>query len=551
MKRCAACGQENEEWRPFCTHCGASYAAEAAEAAGPVLPPPPPGAPPAPPAPGDVLPPAASRGARPRPPAAVIALAAVLAVAVGVGAFVALAGSSKSHHAASTTTTTFPATWDARVDSLVRFDSAERGLDYAHPVKVVFLSPAAFKKRVTTDAGKLTAKDRRDLQNQLEELRALGMVQGKVDLFAKENQLSGATTEAFYDPDKKEIVVPGSTIDVEQRVTLAHELTHTLDDQHFDLNKLDKIGTKHDTDAVTALVEGDAVWVQSKYEAKLPEADRRAYERSQQTAVTPGDLKGVPQIFEVLSQWPYDFGPLFVDILREVGGQARVDAAFKSPPVDEEQVIDPLAYLNGDPPGPIAAPTLPRGAKKLDGGKEFGSLAWFQMLSERIDPHVALKATLGWGADSYTDAREGTKTCVEVRYRGETKQDNAEMLSALHLWIAALPTGMAAVTVNSDDTMQLHSCDPGEAAKVVTNRSIQAYQLLLFRDVLVDQFVKAKAPPAIATCAADAVTDRTALPELIAGKTPAVLTNKSAIAQIALTCRATADTVAGTNEIDR
>src|SRR5450432_3007412 len=164
-------------------------------------------------------------------------------------------------------------------------------------------------------------------------MRALGMVQGKVDLFAKENQLSGATTEAFYYPDKKEIVVPGATIDVEQRVTLAHELTHTLDDEHFDLNKLDKIGDQHDTDAVTALIEGDAVWVQDKYEAQLSASDRRAYDRSQETAVGPNDLKGVPQVFELLDQWPYDFGPVFVDILRQVGGQARVDRAFKSPPI--------------------------------------------------------------------------------------------------------------------------------------------------------------------------------------------------------------------------
>jgi hypothetical protein len=547
MKPCAACGQENEEWRPFCIRCGASYSAGAAAVV------------PAPPTPGDphalghLAAPAASGGpGHRRPSSGVVGLAAVLAVAVAVGAFVGLAGlGSKGHHAAATTTTTFPATWDPRVDDLVRFDANARGLDYTHPVKVVFLSAAAFKKRVTTDASKLTAKDRRDLQDQLEELRALGMVQGNVDLFAKENQLSGATTEAFYDPDKKEVVVPGATLDVEQRVTLAHELTHTLDDEHFDLSKLAKVGDQHDTDAVTALIEGDAVWVQNKYEAQLSASDLRAYERSQETAVSPGGLAGVPKIFEVLSEWPYDFGPLFVDILREDGGQARLDRAFRSPPIDEEQVIDPIAYLDGDQPGPISAPTLPHGAKKLDGGKEFGSLAWFQILSERIDPHVALKATLGWGADSYIDAREGTKTCVEVHYRGETKQDNVEMLGALHQWIAALPKGMASVTENSDNTLQLHSCDPGSSAKVVTNRSIQAYQLLLFRDVLIDQFMKAKATPYIATCAADAVIDQTSVADLVAGKTPAVLTNAPAVARIAISCRATSGTVVGTNEIDR
>jgi hypothetical protein len=550
MKRCAACGHENDDWRPFCTSCGASYAAGAAE---PVISAPPPGAPPPPPLPGE--PPAHGhhgRAGRTRPSSGVIALAAVVAVILAVGGFVGFASlGSKGHHGASATTTTFPATWDPRVDSLVRFDSTARGLDYTHPVKVVFLSAAAFKKRVTTDDSKLTAKDKREMQDELEELRALGMVQGTVDLFAKENQLSGATTEAFYDPDKKEVVVPGSTLDVEQRVTLAHELTHTLDDEHFDLNKLSKIGEQHDTDAVTALVEGDAVWVENKYQATLSDADQRAYERSQQTAVSPDDLKGVPQIFEVLSEWPYDFGPLFVDILREVGGQARVDQAFKSPPIDEEQVIDPIAFLDGDQPGPISAPKLPAGAKKLDGGKEFGALFWYMMLSERIDAHVALKAALGWGADSYTDAHEGAKTCVEVHYRGETAHDNTEMLTALHQWIAALPKGMASVTTYPDHTLQLRSCDPGKTAKVVTGRSVDAYQLLLFRDVLVDQFVKAKAPPAIATCAADAVTNQSSVAEIVAGNEPAILSNGPAISQIATTCRATASTIVPPDEIDK
>jgi len=42
---------------------------------------------------------------------------------------------------------------------------------------------------VTTEDSKLTAKDRSDLRHATEELRALGMLEGKVDLFARLNQL--------------------------------------------------------------------------------------------------------------------------------------------------------------------------------------------------------------------------------------------------------------------------------------------------------------------------------------------------------------------------
>jgi hypothetical protein len=38
----------------------------------------------------------------------------------------------------------------------------------------------------------------------------------------------------FYDPDKGRLVYIGSTqLDLTQKFTLAHELTHAIDDQHF------------------------------------------------------------------------------------------------------------------------------------------------------------------------------------------------------------------------------------------------------------------------------------------------------------------------------
>ena len=49
--------------------------------------------------------------------------------------------------------------------------------------------------------------------------------------------------------------------DVDVRITLVHELTHALQDQHFDLTKLDEqVETSGQDFALTALVEGDATW---------------------------------------------------------------------------------------------------------------------------------------------------------------------------------------------------------------------------------------------------------------------------------------------------
>jgi hypothetical protein len=111
------------------------------------------------------------------------------------------------------------------------------------------------------------------------------------------------------------------------------------------------------------------------------------------------------------------------------------------------------------------------------------------------------------------------------------------MLSALRTWIAALPKGMASVKANSDDTLSLHSCDPGVSAKVVTDRSIAAYQLLLFRAAIIKEFMHIGLKPALATCAADGVTDQTALSELT-GNGPAVLNDTAAMRRIGAVCGA-------------
>ena len=90
----------------------------------------------------------------------------------------------------------------------------------------------------------------------------------------------------FYDPDTKQFFViseqgqPG----ILERVTFAHEYTHLLQDQHFDLVALgftdDKSKRPKDLDddamlARRALVEGDATLTQLFYLNQLPAAEQR------------------------------------------------------------------------------------------------------------------------------------------------------------------------------------------------------------------------------------------------------------------------------------
>ena len=197
------------------------------------------------------------------------ALAAVFVVAIGVGAVIGLAGGGSK----STTRPPRPPRRSRDLGPAGRLAGplrlGQRGLDYSHPVKVVFLSAAAFKKRVTADDSKLTAKDRPVTAEHTRRAAARwAWSQGKVDLFAQGEPTQGASTEAYYDDEKKEIVIPGSTLDVEQRVTLAREPRAPSTTSTSTSTRVNKIGDQHDTDAVTALIEGDAVWVEDQYERR-------------------------------------------------------------------------------------------------------------------------------------------------------------------------------------------------------------------------------------------------------------------------------------------
>ena len=66
--------------------------------------------------------------------------------------------------------------------------------------------------------------------------------------------------------------------DVDVRITLVHELTHALQDQRFDLTRLDDaIETSGEDFALTALVEGDATSIEDDYLYSLPQAEQDAY----------------------------------------------------------------------------------------------------------------------------------------------------------------------------------------------------------------------------------------------------------------------------------
>lgn len=375
-----------------------------------------------------------------------------------------------------------PDEWDPRVVELVAFVERERGLDFRHPVETTFLADDEFVEGLGAVIDEPSEEERKRLADDTALWRAIGLVEGDLDLVEAITQLHSETTLAFYDIETKRIVVRGADLDVSTRVTVVHELTHALQDQHFDLKE--KMND-HDSFAFTGLMEGDATVIEERYLESLGESEIREYDDAQAAFGDDADLGDVPDVFVAFQGAPYALGPGLVTALLEEGGRERLDAAFHEPPTSDTHLFDPQTFIRGEAPELLETPKLGPGETRLehDEDESFGAIGWFLFLSERIDPHTALRAVDGFGGDSGIAFRRGDQVCGRLAFTGVTGDDTDEMADALEEWVEEMPDGVAE-SGREGDLVTLTSCDPGADAKVTTGRAFDAFTLPVARSAI-------------------------------------------------------------------
>ncbi len=241
---------------------------------------------------------------------------------------------------------------------------------------------------------------------------------------------------AFYDPKTKTmhlIKEPGVAADAkpasflekllggkkggfdkdENKTVIAHELTHALADQHYDLDALHK-AAKSDDDrslALASLIEGEATlamigaqmddWDGSKVTA-LPAGnlDRMfSLMGPMMTLASGASLREAPPILSESLIFPYLKGMVFCAKLANDGGWRSVDAAYASPPQSTEQILHPEKYRGQpDPPTVVDLGKLEPG----EGWSEVGRnvLGEFQ-LGILLRSHGGKPIAAGWDGDRY------------------------------------------------------------------------------------------------------------------------------------------------------
>lgn len=295
------------------------------------------------------------------------------------------------------------ATVQSMVNRVLKETSQLRGLSILRPVK------SGVQTRVGVEAmirRELAGTSSNELLASQEFLTQLGMAPRDFDLKRSTTSLLGEQVAGYYDPKSGTFYTSDHIGVGELETVMAHELTHALQDQHFDLKRLQD-GPKHNSDArlaLAALVEGDATLVMSRYMTANP----FRFLGMLGSALVPHDsaaFNATPRALRESLLFPYMQGLTFNNQLVRMGGEAAVSRAFARLPKSTQQVMHFELYLKNKQPIPVplrdVRPQLGTGWRLLDydvNGEEGNALVLSQFLPDKAEVSAATK---GWAGDSF------------------------------------------------------------------------------------------------------------------------------------------------------
>ena len=296
----------------------------------------------------------------------------------------------------------YPDAWDTRIAPFAEIVEDERGLEFDHPIYVDFLSVKEFQKQVSSDEEDLTAEERKEIEQSTGMMRAVGLLEGKVDLFESSNKLAKVGTLGYYSYEDERIRIRGERLTPAVQSTLVHELTHALQDQHFDLGARFK-ALENDEGAASssyrAVVEGDARRIESAWAKSLRKKGRAALERSEaaQARRYKSQSSDIPEILQTFIGAPYLFGEATLALAVAEDGDEAVNRLFAKPPTTDEHLLNPWTLEDRELQLTVPKPELADGEKKFDSGT-FGAtdLAVHAGRARPPDEGSRRRRRLGW-----------------------------------------------------------------------------------------------------------------------------------------------------------
>ena len=291
------------------------------------------------------------------------------------------------------------------------------GMKLRHPVPCDYITKekinAFLKKRVKDVASP------EEIRAEEMTLKKFGFVPQDFDLAKTTVDLLTEQAAAFYDYDRKKLFITESTPSDTQEPVLAHELSHALADQNFNLGRFIRQGRKSDdgSTARLAVMEGQATWLMSEYLARksgqsLKDSPALADMMSRLGEGAGGQFPvfdNAPLYMRLTLVFPYTRGMLFQNAVCERDGQEGFAEVFRRAPVSTQQIIHPEDYFSNLKPTQPALPEvhLPHGYKSLVGGA-LGELDHSVLLEQFAGKQQAAEIAPHWRGCNF-ELRENKK----------------------------------------------------------------------------------------------------------------------------------------------
>lgn len=243
--------------------------------------------------------------------------------------------------------------------------------------------------------------------------------------------------EGLYDPKTQEFYIADWSPPSDQRMVMAHELTHALEDQHFHIEAWSRAARPNEDAELArdAVLEGSAMAAMVDYLMvgtgrslkDLPEFDPSMLLGDLESTPT---LKSAPPFLKDTLIFPYISGLNFSAAVLKNSGWPALAGVFEKPPVSTQQILHPAAYKSGKTPSTASLPSLDKALgkdwTKLD-ENTLGEFGWKEVLKQFLDDDRAKSLATSWDGDRYAtyEQKETKKLILMTRLHLDSEEHAA------------------------------------------------------------------------------------------------------------------------------
>jgi len=352
---------------------------------------------------------------------------ALLALAVGLGCSFGAAqiraqdSSAAASHAASKSASN--AEFLAAADEVLEQMSEITGLKLITPLKKSLRSREEIRAYVIKQMNE--EKNPAERYADARTAEAFGLLPRGFDLDTFMVNVLTEQVEGLYDPKAQEFYIADWSPPGDQRMVMAHELTHALEDQHFHIEAWSRAARPNEDAEIArdAVLEGSAMAAMVDYLMlgtgrslkDLPEFDPSMLLGELESTPT---LKSAPPFLRDALIFPYISGLNFSAAILRNSGWPMLSGVFEKPPVSTQQILHPGLYKSGKVPSTVSLPSLEKMLgkdwAKLD-ENILGEFGWKEVLKQFLDDDRAKALAAAWDSDRYaTYEQKETKKLMLV-----------------------------------------------------------------------------------------------------------------------------------------